>query len=58
MSSFQEQFGPLVLSRQLLDADRYAELVADLRGLFERLDVGDGEVRIPSEYLLVVGLRP
>ncbi len=58
MSSFEEHFGPLVLSKQLLDADRYAALVADLRALFERLDVGEGEVRIPSEYLLVVGLKP
>jgi SAM-dependent methyltransferase len=57
-SSFEEQFGPLVLSRQLLPADRYTAVVADLRALFERLDVGEGEVRIPSEYLLVVGLRP
>ena len=58
VSSFEEQFGPVVLSRQLLEADRYTALVADLRALFERLDVGDGEVRIPSEYLLVVGLKP
>ena len=58
MSSFQEQFGPMVVSRQMLEADRYTALVADLRALFERLNVGDGEVRIPSESLLVVGLKP
>ena len=58
ISGFEEHFGPLVLSKRLLEADRYDALVVDLRALFERLDVGDGEVRIPSEYLLVVGLKP
>ncbi len=58
ISGFEEHFGLLVLSKQLLEADRYDALVADLRALFERLDAGDGEVRIPSEYLLVVGLKP
>ena len=33
-------------------------MAPDLRALFERLNVGDGEARIPSEYLLVVGLKP
>jgi ubiquinone/menaquinone biosynthesis C-methylase UbiE len=58
LSDFQEQFGSMVVTRQMLDADRYAALVADLRALFERMNVGKGEVRIPSEYLLVVGLKP
>ena len=58
LSGFQEQFGPMVVSKRMLEADRYDALVADLRALFERLDVGEGEVRIPSEYLLVVGLKP
>ncbi len=58
VSELEEQFGPMVVSRQLLQADRYAALVADLRALLERTNVGDGEARIPSEYLLAVGLRP
>jgi SAM-dependent methyltransferase len=57
-SAFEAHFGPVVLAKRLLAADRYAALVADLLALFARLDVGDGEVRIPSEYLLAVGLKP
>ncbi len=55
---YTTRFGPVVLAERRLDADRHGALVAELRELFERLDVGDGEARIPSEYLLVVGLKP
>jgi ubiquinone/menaquinone biosynthesis C-methylase UbiE len=58
MDDYEERFGPLVVARQALDAERYDALRADVRALFAALDVGDGEVRIPSEYLLVVGLKP
>jgi ubiquinone/menaquinone biosynthesis C-methylase UbiE len=58
LDHYTNRFGPMVLAKRQLDADRYTALVADLRALFERLNVGHGEVRIPSEYLLVVGLKP
>ena len=58
LEDYEASFGPIVLARQALDDDRFAALRADVRALFESLDVGDGEVRIPSEYLLVVGQKP
>jgi len=58
MVGYDERFGPTVLAKRLLDAERYAALTAELRALVETSDRGDGEVRIPSEYLLVVGLKP
>jgi hypothetical protein len=58
MSRQEESFGPQILARQRLDADRYEALVADLRAHFAAQVSGDGEVRIAAEYLLVVGLKP
>jgi len=58
MAGYEEGFGPLIRARRILDEERYAALVADLSALVEGSDTGDGEVMIPSEYLLVVGLKP
>jgi ubiquinone/menaquinone biosynthesis C-methylase UbiE len=58
LAGFEERFGPLILARRLLEPERYGALVADLRALLEHRDDGDGELRVPSEYLLVVGLKP
>jgi len=57
VAAFTEHFGPLVLARQILER-RYDDLIADVGELLQRFDVGDGELRIPAEYLLVVGLKP
>lgn len=56
--SFADAFGPMILAKRMLDAERYDALADELQTLAEAADVGDGEVRIPSEYLLVVGARP
>lgn len=58
MTGLQERFGPLILAKRLLEAERYEALAADLRALLAAHHRGDGEVRIASEYLLVVGLEP
>jgi len=58
MSDYERQFGPMVLAQQVLAPAAYDALRADLRGLVESLDAGAGEVRIPGEYLLVVGRKP
>jgi SAM-dependent methyltransferase len=58
MEGYEQRFGPTILAKRMLDAERYDALTADLRALVETPDTGDGEVRIASEYLLVVGLRP
>ena len=60
MAGFQERFGPMILARQLLDPESYEVLVAELRALCEASAIAgpQSEVRIPSEYLLVVGLKP
>jgi hypothetical protein len=57
--AFTKHFGPLVLARQILEGQgRYDDLVADVRELLQRADVGEGVLRIPAAYLLVVGLKP
>ena len=58
VAEYEQQFGPMVLARQVLDGAAYAALKAELRALVESFDSGDGELRIPAEYLLVVGLKP
>lgn len=58
LAEYEEVFGPVVIARQALAPERYDALVADLRSLIERFDVGEGEARIPSEYLLIVGHKP
>jgi SAM-dependent methyltransferase len=59
LAGYEEHFGPLVLARQILEPQgRYDELIAEVRALLEQCDVGEGELRIRAEYLLVVGLKP
>jgi ubiquinone/menaquinone biosynthesis C-methylase UbiE len=58
LSALEERFGPLILARKMLPAERYDALVADLRALLAAHHGGDGEVVIAAEYLLVVGLKP
>jgi SAM-dependent methyltransferase len=59
-NGYEERFGPTILAKRVLEPERYEALTADLRALVETRNTGDGdgEVRIPSEYLLVVGLKP
>jgi ubiquinone/menaquinone biosynthesis C-methylase UbiE len=58
VAEYEEAFGPLVLARKTLGGDKYDSLVRDFRVLVEHLDVGEGEARIPAEYLLIVGHKP
>ena len=58
MSDYERQFGPMVLAQRVLEAGLYDTLKADLAALVESFDTGEGEMRIPAEYLLVVGLKP
>ena len=58
LAFYEETLGPLVLAKAALDPPRYDELIAELRALIEELDAGDGEIRLPSPYLLVVGHKP
>jgi len=58
ITEYNEIFGPLVMLRQALEPDRYDALIGDVRALAEDRDVGEGEVRIPAEYLLIVGHKP
>ncbi len=57
-AGYEQQFGPMVLAQRVLGGAAYEALKGDLRALVESFDTGDGELRIPSEYLLVVGLKP
>ena len=58
LTGYEEQFGPLIRAKRELEPERYGALVAELRALVEASDIGDGDLRIPAEYLLVVGLKP
>jgi len=58
MNGYEERFGPIVLARRSLDREAFGALMAGVRALVESLDVGDGEVRVAAEYLLVVGMKP
>jgi SAM-dependent methyltransferase len=60
LDGYAERFGPTILAKRVLEPERYQALAADLRALVEARNTGDGdgEVRVPSEYLLVVGLKP
>ena len=55
---YEQRFGPLIVARRVLAPERYDALLDDLRALLESLRGGDGELRVPSEYLLVVGRKP
>ena len=58
VTSLEQRFGPLIIAKRALEPERYGALVAELRTLIDASDTGDGEIRIPAEYLLVVGLKP
>ena len=58
MADFEERFVPMVLGERVLEAEGFDALKQEVRALIEECDTGEGEVRIPSEYLLVVGLKP
>jgi len=58
VAEYEAVFGPLVQARATLGSEKYDGLVRDLRVLVEHFDVGEGEARIPAEYLLIVGHKP
>ena len=58
IAGYEQRFGPLIVARRVLAADRYDALLAELRTLVEGFRAGDRELRIPAEYLLVVGRKP
>jgi ubiquinone/menaquinone biosynthesis C-methylase UbiE len=54
---YEEKFGPVVAAKAALDDD-WPGLRNDLVSLFERWDAGgDGEILLPSEYLLTLGRK-
>ena len=57
VAGYEQQFGPMVMARRVLDSPRYEALKDELRGLVREFDTGDAEVRLPAEYLLVVGRK-
>jgi len=58
VAEYEASFGPMVMARKTLGEGKYDALVRDFRVLVEHLDVGEGEARIPAEYLLIVGHKP
>jgi SAM-dependent methyltransferase len=56
-SYHEEKFGPVVAAKTAL-GDGWPALRSDLVFLFEKWDEGgDGQVRVPSEYLVTVGRK-
>lgn len=58
VAEYEASFGPLVMLRKTLGGDKYDGLVRDFRVLAEHLDSGDGDVRVPADYLMIVGHKP
>ncbi|MEJ7797968.1 MAG: methyltransferase domain-containing protein [Solirubrobacteraceae bacterium] len=58
LTRLEAEFAPLAEARAELEAQRYEELRAELRALIEELDAGEGETRVASAYLVVVGHKP
>jgi SAM-dependent methyltransferase len=58
LACYEENFGPLVVAREDIDPQLYANLRRELRAWMEELDSGDGETRVSSPYLLIVGHKP
>ncbi len=58
IAGYEQRFGPLIVARRVLAPDRYDALLGELRTLVEGFRAGDRELRIPAEYLLVVGRKP
>ncbi len=58
LEHYERSFGPLVVAKEDLEPQLYANLRQELRAWMEELDAGDGETRVPSPYLLVIGHKP
>jgi len=58
LAHFEESYGPLVIAKEDLDPQLYANLRRKLRAWIEEHDTGEGEARVPASYLLVVGHKP
>ena len=58
VDSPRRAFGPFVLGRKVLGHEGFAVVRDGFRALIEEFGTGDGETRVPSEYLLTVAHRP
>jgi ubiquinone/menaquinone biosynthesis C-methylase UbiE len=58
LAQLETSFGPLVVAKAELDPQLYENLRRKLLAWIEELDGGEGETRVPSSYLLVVGHKP
>jgi SAM-dependent methyltransferase len=58
LAHYEQSFGPLVIAKEDLEPQLYANLRTKLRAWMEEHDAGDGETRVPAAYLLVVGHKP
>jgi 2-polyprenyl-6-hydroxyphenyl methylase/3-demethylubiquinone-9 3-methyltransferase len=58
LEHYEQSFGPLVIAKEDLDPQLYANLRTELRAWMEEHDAGEGETRVKASYLLVVGHKP
>jgi hypothetical protein len=58
VAEFERAFGPFVLGRKVLGDEGFAVIGDGLRALIDEFGTGEGETRVPSEYLLTVAHRP
>jgi SAM-dependent methyltransferase len=58
VAEFERAFGPFALGRKVLGDEGFAVVRDGFRALIDEFGTGDGETRVPSEYLLTVAHRP
>jgi len=58
LADLETSFPPLAAAASELEPQRLDELRAAVRALIEELDAGEGETRIASDYVVVIGHKP
>jgi len=58
LAEMEEGFAPLAAAKAELEPQRYDELRTQAHALIEELDDGEGETRVASAYVVVIGHKP
>lgn len=58
LAELEEGFAPLAAAKAELEPQRYDELRTQAHALIEELDDGEGETRVASAYVVVIGHKP
>ncbi len=58
LADLETSFQPLAAAASELEPQRLEELRAEVLALIEELDAGEGETRVASDYIVVIGHKP